>query len=60
MIANKESSDDQEFFADKPGFEPFRVGLNSERIFQDAVRIKLTQSLGKIELYTARHQLVNQ
>jgi hypothetical protein len=38
----------QEFFAHYPGFEPFRVGSMAEQLFQDAVRIKLTQALGKI------------
>ncbi|KAL1955895.1 hypothetical protein VTO42DRAFT_7968 [Malbranchea cinnamomea] len=36
----------REFHAYLPAFAPFKQGTSSEEIFQDAVRTKLTQSLG--------------
>ncbi|KAK2739055.1 hypothetical protein FQN55_009588 [Onygenales sp. PD_40] len=39
---------EQEFHPDIPGFEPFKQGTTSDEIFQDAVRMKLTQSLGNV------------
>jgi hypothetical protein len=36
----------KEFHTYIPGFEPFKQTSSSENIFQDAVRMKLTQALG--------------
>lgn len=36
-----------EFHADIAGFEPFELGTTDQDIFQDAVRMRLTQRLGK-------------
>ncbi|PGH15783.1 hypothetical protein AJ79_02163 [Helicocarpus griseus UAMH5409] len=38
----------REFHSTLPGFEPFKQGTTSDEIFQDAVRMKLTQSLGNV------------
>ncbi|RDW68967.1 cytochrome P450 [Aspergillus mulundensis] len=37
-----------DFHAHIPGFEPFDQGTRSDEIVQDAVRMKLTQSLGSV------------
>ncbi|KAL4864283.1 hypothetical protein BDV12DRAFT_189022 [Aspergillus spectabilis] len=37
-----------DFHAELHGFEPFKQGTRSDEIFQDAVRMKLTQSLGNV------------
>ncbi|PYI12549.1 cytochrome protein [Aspergillus sclerotiicarbonarius CBS 121057] len=37
-----------EFQANIRGFEPFRQGTTGDRIFQDAIRMKLTQNLGNV------------
>lgn len=36
-----------EFHSTLPGFEPFAEGTSVESILQDAIRTKLTQSLGE-------------
>ncbi|KAE8405033.1 cytochrome P450 [Aspergillus pseudonomiae] len=37
-----------DFHAHITGFEPFKQGTNDDKVFQDAVRMKLTQSLGNL------------
>ncbi|OGM47935.1 putative cytochrome P450 monooxygenase [Aspergillus bombycis] len=37
-----------DFHAHITGFEPFKQGSNDDKVFQDAVRMKLTQSLGNL------------
>ncbi|KAL4874933.1 cytochrome P450 [Aspergillus karnatakaensis] len=37
-----------DFHAELPGFEPFKQGTRADEIVQDAVRMKLTQSLGSV------------
>jgi hypothetical protein len=37
----------KDFHGDIPGFEAFRRGESSDEILSDAVRIKLTQNLGR-------------
>lgn len=36
-----------EFHSNIPGFKPFALFTTSANIFQDAVRMKLTQALGE-------------
>ncbi|EEH36078.2 hypothetical protein PAAG_00401 [Paracoccidioides lutzii Pb01] len=45
---NFNSAISKEFHADFPGFDTFKQGATACEIFQDAVRIKLTQSLGNV------------
>lgn len=37
----------RDFHTYLPGFEPFRAGSETEYFVQDAIRIRLTQSLGE-------------
>ncbi|KAL2857577.1 cytochrome P450 [Aspergillus pseudodeflectus] len=37
-----------DFHAQIPGFEPFKEGTGAERVLQDVVRMRLTQSLGAV------------
>ncbi|KAB8235697.1 cytochrome P450 [Aspergillus alliaceus] len=39
---------EEDFHTNVAGFEPFRQGTNDDDIFQDAVRTRLTQSLGNV------------
>jgi len=38
----------KDFFVNYPGFDAHRMGLADDNIFQDTIRVKLTQSLGLI------------
>lgn len=41
-----------------PGFEPFANSTTGDEILQDAVRMKLTQRLGKCSIYRSFNQRV--
>jgi hypothetical protein len=41
-----------DFHAQIPGFEPFKEGTGAERVLQDVVRMRLTQSLGELILHS--------
>ncbi|KAB2572900.1 Cytochrome P450 monooxygenase easM [Lasiodiplodia theobromae] len=51
----------QEFFGDYPGFEAFRI-LKERDIFQEAIRIRLTQSLNFVteELASEAHEVCSE